>query len=55
PVHYQPYYQQLGWKKGDFPMAEAYYDRCISLPIFPDLTDEMQDYVVEVLGEIVER
>ncbi|MEL6651099.1 MAG: aminotransferase class I/II-fold pyridoxal phosphate-dependent enzyme, partial [Bacteroidota bacterium] len=55
PVHYQPYYQKLGWKKGDFPMAEAYYDRCISLPIFPDLTDEMQDYVVEVLGEIVER
>lgn len=53
PVHYQPYYRQLGWQKGDFPAAEAYYDRCISLPIYPDLTDEMQDYVVEVLGNVL--
>lgn len=51
PVHYQPSYRDLGWQKGDFPHAEAYYDRCLTLPLYQDLTDEMQDYVVKVLGE----
>ncbi|MEM6344604.1 MAG: UDP-4-amino-4,6-dideoxy-N-acetyl-beta-L-altrosamine transaminase [Bacteroidota bacterium] len=51
PVHYQPSYQALGWKKGDFPLAENYYDHCITLPLYPDMTNEMQDYVVEVLRE----
>lgn len=40
PVHLQPYYQKLGFKKGDFPKAEAYYEQCISLPLYPGLTDE---------------
>ncbi|MEL7533844.1 MAG: UDP-4-amino-4,6-dideoxy-N-acetyl-beta-L-altrosamine transaminase [Bacteroidota bacterium] len=51
PVHYQPYYRDLGWKKGDFPHTEAYYDRCLTLPLYPDMSDQMQDYVVEVLQE----
>lgn len=51
PVHYQPNYQAFGWQKGDFPHAEAYYDRCLTLPLYPDMTDEMQDYVVGVLEE----
>jgi UDP-4-amino-4,6-dideoxy-N-acetyl-beta-L-altrosamine transaminase len=38
PVHYQPYYQKLGFKLGDFPNAEIFYSRVISLPIFPGLT-----------------
>ena len=46
PCHLHPYYQRLGWKKGDFPVAEAYYDECISLPMFPTLTDDEQDYVI---------
>ena len=37
PVHYQPYYQKLGFKRGDFPNAETFYSRVISLPIFPGL------------------
>lgn len=47
PVHVQPYYQGLGHKKGDYPMAEKYYDECLSLPMFPTLTQEEQDYVIE--------
>lgn len=47
PVHTLPYYQKLGYQKGDFPVAEAYYEQCISLPMYPSLTDEEQDYVIE--------
>ncbi|AQG80737.1 UDP-4-amino-4,6-dideoxy-N-acetyl-beta-L-altrosamine transaminase [Spirosoma montaniterrae] len=47
PVHRMPYYQQFGWKAGDFPNAERYYARCLSLPMFPTLTDDEQAYVIE--------
>jgi UDP-4-amino-4,6-dideoxy-N-acetyl-beta-L-altrosamine transaminase len=40
PVHLHPYYQKMGFKKGDFPLAEAFYENCLSLPIFPSLTEE---------------
>jgi UDP-4-amino-4,6-dideoxy-N-acetyl-beta-L-altrosamine transaminase len=51
PVHTMPYYQQLGWQTGDFPLAEQYYARCLSLPMYPSLTDEEQEYVIaQVLG-----
>ena len=46
PVHRLPYYQSLGWKKGDFPIAENYYDHCLSLPMYPTLTEEEQAYVI---------
>lgn len=46
PTHLMPYYQQFGWKKGDFPVAEAYYSKCLSLPLYPTLTDEEQQYVI---------
>lgn len=39
PVHTMPYYQNLGWRKGNMPNAEAYYENCISLPMYPTLTD----------------
>ncbi|EAY31995.1 UDP-4-amino-4,6-dideoxy-N-acetyl-beta-L-altrosamine transaminase [Microscilla marina] len=47
PVHLQPYYTQFGWKAGDFPQAEQYYSRCLSLPMFPTLSNEEQDFVIE--------
>lgn len=47
PVHLQPYYKQLGWKNGDFPVAENYYEHCLSLPMYHSLTDEEQDYVID--------
>ncbi len=46
PVHLLPYYQNLGWKRGDLPQVENYYSRCLSLPMYPTLTAEEQDYVV---------
>ncbi|MCI4666877.1 MAG: UDP-4-amino-4,6-dideoxy-N-acetyl-beta-L-altrosamine transaminase [Bacteroidia bacterium] len=49
PVHYQPFYQKLGWKKGDFPLTEAYYNACISLPMFPTLSISQQNYVIDTV------
>ncbi len=46
PVHLQPYYKQLGFHKGQFPNAEHYYEGCISLPMYPTLADEEQQYVI---------
>jgi len=46
PCHLMPYYKQLGWKEGDMPKAEKYYKHCISLPIYPTLTNEEQDFVI---------
>lgn len=53
PVHFQPYYSALGFKRGDFPNAEKYYEQCLSLPIYPDLSSEQQDYVLRCLKEAV--
>ena len=47
PLHLMPYYQKRGDKKGDLPIVEAYYQHCLSLPIFPSLTEEEQDYIIE--------
>ncbi|OJT50763.1 UDP-4-amino-4,6-dideoxy-N-acetyl-beta-L-altrosamine transaminase [Pseudomonas moraviensis] len=55
PVHLQPYYRDLGFAEGDFPEAERYYAEAISLPLFPLLTDEQQDHVVEQLRRLTER
>jgi UDP-4-amino-4,6-dideoxy-N-acetyl-beta-L-altrosamine transaminase len=49
PIHTQPYYAALGFRRGDFPVAEAYYARALSLPLFPGLSEAQQDRVVETL------
>ena len=54
PVHLQPYYQQLGFKAGDFPEAETYYAQAISLPLYPDLSDAQQDYIARCVAEAVQ-
>lgn len=51
PIHTQPYYEALGFRRGDFPVAEAYYDRALSLPMFVSLTDDEQGRVVAELRE----
>jgi UDP-4-amino-4,6-dideoxy-N-acetyl-beta-L-altrosamine transaminase len=51
PVHMLPYYRGLGHKAGNCPKAETYYQRCLSLPMYPTLTDKELDYVIEkVIG-----
>jgi dTDP-4-amino-4,6-dideoxygalactose transaminase len=51
PCHLMPYYRQLGWKESDMPIAEAYYKHCISLPIYPTLTNQEQEYVVNLVKD----
>ncbi|MGI4739917.1 MAG: UDP-4-amino-4,6-dideoxy-N-acetyl-beta-L-altrosamine transaminase [Janthinobacterium lividum] len=53
PVHRMPYYEKLGWQAGDFPHAEAYYARCLSLPLYPTLTNEEQAYVIDCVREFL--
>ncbi len=52
PVHTQPYYQQMGFRWGDFPEAEAYYQTAISIPMYSGMTDEQQDHVIAVLHQL---
>lgn len=46
PVHTQPYYQAMGFRDGDYPVAESYYSEAISLPMYPTITEAQQDEVV---------
>jgi UDP-4-amino-4,6-dideoxy-N-acetyl-beta-L-altrosamine transaminase len=47
PVHTLPYYRSLGFSTGMFPKAEAYYEECLSLPMFPSLTEAEISHVIE--------
>jgi UDP-4-amino-4,6-dideoxy-N-acetyl-beta-L-altrosamine transaminase len=52
PVHLQPYYgNKFGYKEGDYPTAEQYYKRCLSLPIFPLLSDGEIDMIINSVIE----
>ncbi|MBI1220644.1 MAG: UDP-4-amino-4,6-dideoxy-N-acetyl-beta-L-altrosamine transaminase [Rhodobacteraceae bacterium] len=53
PVHTQPFWQVRGFKWGDFPVAEQYYRRAISIPLYSGLTEADQDRVVAALGAAV--
>ncbi len=50
PLHLQPCFTDLGYKEGDFPVAEKLASNCVSLPIIPELTDEEVDYVIKTLN-----
>lgn len=49
PIHLQPDYTRLGFERGMFPVSEHYYDRAISIPLFPEMTEAQQDRVVAAL------
>lgn len=53
PVHTQPYYQNMGFKFGDYPEAEKYYQEAISIPMHPSLTLEEQEFVVRSIEEAI--
>jgi UDP-4-amino-4,6-dideoxy-N-acetyl-beta-L-altrosamine transaminase len=55
PIHTQPYYQKMGFKRGDFPIAEAYYADAISLPMFPSLTQHDLEIVAKSISESIEN
>tara|TARA_B100000989_G_scaffold298029_1_gene285777 strand:+ start:447 stop:1616 length:1170 start_codon:yes stop_codon:yes gene_type:complete len=53
PIHTQPFYQNLGFKEGDFPVAEEYYRKAISIPLFYSLKKKEQDSVIVLLKKIL--
>lgn len=53
PVYRQPFYERMGFKQGDFPESEKYYQEAISLPMYQTLTDEQQKQVVSALDKAV--
>lgn len=52
PVYLQPYYRQLGYKRGDCPNAEDFYEREISIPLYPAMSSEDVDYVINNIFEL---
>ncbi|MCP4482328.1 MAG: UDP-4-amino-4,6-dideoxy-N-acetyl-beta-L-altrosamine transaminase [bacterium] len=55
PVHTQPYYQEkFGYKLGDYPVAEKYYQEALSFPLYPKMDDEEVDYVIQEVKNIFE-
>jgi UDP-4-amino-4,6-dideoxy-N-acetyl-beta-L-altrosamine transaminase len=54
PIHTQPYYQKLGFKEGEFPNSEAYYNRAISIPLSHSMTLEQHDEVCRVLKKTLQ-
>lgn len=54
PAHTQPYYQNMGFKAGDYPEAEQYYREAISIPLYAGLEDEDQDRVIAALCEVLQ-
>lgn len=56
PLHLQPYYQKMfGYRKGQFPKAEKYYQRCLSLPLFPGLGASDQNRVIKSIKSIIAK
>ena len=54
PIHLQPAYNSLGYKEGSFPVTERLCNEVLSLPIFPEITIEQQDYVVDAIRQLLE-
>ncbi len=50
PAHLMPYYRNEGYKEGDYPQVEEYYKHCLSLPMYPTLTTEEQNFVIETVN-----
>ncbi len=56
PVHLQPFYQQrFGCARGDHPISERYFDRAVTLPLFPKMTDAEVDFVIHSVRSALER
>jgi dTDP-4-amino-4,6-dideoxygalactose transaminase len=51
PIHLQPYYKKMGFSLGDFPNAEKYYSRALTIPLHPKLHEGDIDYIVDILSQ----
>ena len=54
PLHLQPVYSRLGWKKGDFPVSEKACEEALALPVFPELKEEERDFIVQNVIDFLE-
>jgi UDP-4-amino-4,6-dideoxy-N-acetyl-beta-L-altrosamine transaminase len=54
PVHTQPYYRKMGFKNGDYPCSEKYYNESISIPIYPTMTNLEQIQIINVIRDVIE-
>jgi perosamine synthetase len=55
PVHYHPYYQRLGYRRGAYPVAEAAYERLLTLPLFPAMSDTDVAHVIDIVSTLLNR
>ena len=56
PVHLQPWYQKkYGYKKGDFPNSEKYFETCIVLPLYPSLKQKDQEYIIDTVKAFIKK
>ena len=53
PINKQPYYRNLGYGSEATPMMDSYYEKCVSLPLYPGLEEKMQEYVIDTLTEFI--
>jgi len=54
PLHLQPFYKrEFGYKKGDYPEAERYYERAITLPVFPKMSNGDIEDVIEAVRKVI--
>ena len=55
PVHLHKFYRSFGFKKGDFPIAENYYNKCLTIPLFPGITTKQQRLIIHKLETLVDE
>lgn len=55
PIHTMPYYKQIGYEGADLKHAENYYSKCISLPVYPTLSETEQDYIINTIFEFLDE
>ena len=54
PAHFHPYYKELGFKKGDFPKSESFYERELSLPLYPSLTNSDIISIIKTIKKVIQ-
>ena len=50
-----PFYRNLGWSENDFPFAENFYKNCISLPMYPSLSNRDLKYIIKTINKFYEK
>jgi dTDP-4-amino-4,6-dideoxygalactose transaminase len=55
PVYYHPYYQKLGYKIGQCPIAEEYYSQAMTIPLFPKMKNSDVKYVIKSVEEVIRK